>query len=544
MVTRSFALGSLTTAYLFLLLAPGCESSDSKSPPRLGATDDRAGGTSPTEPGGAGGVAGHGGAGPIGGGPIGGGPIGGGPIGGGPIGGGPMGGFGPIGGGPIGGGPMGGFGPIGGGPMGGFGPIGGGPIGGFGQGASGQGGSGEGASGQGASGQGGSGQGGSGGGDPHASSFGPWLTGAFDYRSGWRIERHPRFLADANGDGMNDLVGYFNDGVHVALSTGTEFLAPTRWLDAFGERHGYRVNSHPRFLADVNGDGRADAVAFYTDGVHVALSAGDSFLPPELWLADYASNQGWRPDRHPILLADLDGDARADIVGFHDDGAHISLSTGSSFTNRALAVSGFGYTAGWRVPRHPRYLADATGDGHPDIIGFADDGVYVSPYRPPGFAAPTRWVVNFGFDLGGWRSDQHIRTVADVDGDGKVDVVGFGPLGAYVSVSTGTSFAIPGLWIVDFGAAEGWRNDRHPRMLGRYDDDARRDIFGFFDGGVFVARSLGDAFERKQFIVDGLGYSAGNWRENRHLRIVGDVDGDSIDEVIGFGETGVYVWHK
>ena len=32
----------------------------------------------------------------------------------------------------------------------------------------------------------------------------------------------------------------------------------------------------------------------------------------------------------------------------------------------------------WRVSRHPRFVVDLTGDGHADIVGFGDDGVWVA----------------------------------------------------------------------------------------------------------------------------------------------------------------------
>ncbi|HEX8347114.1 MAG TPA: hypothetical protein VF657_20610, partial [Actinoplanes sp.] len=44
-----------------------------------------------------------------------------------------------------------------------------------------------------------------------------------------------------------------------------------------------------------------------------------------------------------------------------------------------LVVANFGYTAGgWRVEKHPRLLADTTGDGRADIVGFGEAGAYVS----------------------------------------------------------------------------------------------------------------------------------------------------------------------
>jgi Common central domain of tyrosinase len=46
-----------------------------------------------------------------------------------------------------------------------------------------------------------------------------------------------------------------------------------------------------------------------------------------------------------------------------------------------LVVANFGYDAnagGWRVEQHPRFLADLTGDGRADIVGFGEAGVWVS----------------------------------------------------------------------------------------------------------------------------------------------------------------------
>jgi FG-GAP-like repeat len=77
-------------------------------------------------------------------------------------------------------------------------------------------------------------------------------------------------------------------------------------------------------------------------------------------------------------------DGRADIVGFGNAGVYVALSNGDgTFRNlgRVLEVA-FGYeTADWRVERHPRFLADLTGDRRADIVGFSDDGVIVSLNR-------------------------------------------------------------------------------------------------------------------------------------------------------------------
>jgi hypothetical protein len=44
-----------------------------------------------------------------------------------------------------------------------------------------------------------------------------------------------------------------------------------------------------------------------------------------------------------------------------------------------MVVANFGYNAGgWRVDMHPRFLADLTGDGRADIVGFGDAGVWTA----------------------------------------------------------------------------------------------------------------------------------------------------------------------
>ena len=96
----------------------------------------------------------------------------------------------------------------------------------------------------------------------------------------------------------------------------------------------------------------------------------------------------------------------------------------------------------------PRELADVNGDGKADIVGFGNAGVYVSLATGGGhFAAPTFELAAFGPAAGGWSSqDLYPRELADVNGDGKADIVGFGLNG--VSEYLGTD-APSGLYALD-----------------------------------------------------------------------------------------------
>jgi hypothetical protein len=132
--------------------------------------------------------------------------------------------------------------------------------------------------------------------------------------------------ADVNGDGLADALNFDisgGSGVWVSLSTGTGFTSPQMWL-----KHGESTPDQIQY-ADVNGDGKADALYFDTSrsgGVWVSLSTGTSFTSPQMWLKHGEST----PDQ--IQYADVNGDGKADALYFDTSGGvWVSLSTGSGF---------------------------------------------------------------------------------------------------------------------------------------------------------------------------------------------------------------------
>ncbi|WP_103654341.1 FG-GAP-like repeat-containing protein [Agarilytica rhodophyticola] len=372
-----------------------------------------------------------------------------------------------------------------------------------------------------------------------------WVASYGQNAGGWRTDRHPRMMADVNGDGYEDIVGFGNAGAYVSLSTGVGFTSPSLWVGSYGyNAGGWRVEQHPRIMADVNGDGLADIVGFGNAGAYVSLSTGSNFTAPALWVGSYGYNAGgWRVGLHPREMADVNGDGRADIVGFGNAGVYVSLSTGSGFTNPSLWVGSYGYNAGgWRVDRHPRILADVDNDGRDDIVGFGNAGAYVSLSTGSGFSAPSLWIGSYGYNAGGWRVDQHPRVITDVNGDGLKDIVGFGNAGAYVSLSSGFNFSSPSLWVGSYGYnAGGWRVDRHPRILADVNGDNRDDIVGFGNAGAYVSLSTGFGFTSPQLGRNSFGYNAGGWRVDLHPRFMSDVNGDSKADIVGFGNAGASV---
>ena len=138
----------------------------------------------------------------------------------------------------------------------------------------------------------------------------------------------------------------------------------------------------------------------------------------------------------------MNGDGKADIVGFGAGGVSVSLATGNGhFAAATNEIGNFGFTAGgWTSEnQYPRLLADVNGDGMADIVGFGAGGVSVSLATGNGhFAAATNEIGNFGISAGNWLSqDLYPRTLGDANGDGAADIIGFGPDGVYEALSNG-----------------------------------------------------------------------------------------------------------
>jgi hypothetical protein len=73
----------------------------------------------------------------------------------------------------------------------------------------------------------------------------------------------------------------------------------------------------------------------------------------------------------------------------------------------------------------------------------------------PNFGSISKWTASFDLSHG-WTVSDFVRTVGDVSGDGRADLVGFGLDGVYVAVSNGSGFNPVSKVVTAFDLAHGW----------------------------------------------------------------------------------------
>jgi uncharacterized repeat protein (TIGR01451 family) len=273
----------------------------------------------------------------------------------------------------------------------------------------------------------------------NATSFAPYVT----YSPPGLISPSSQALAvgDINGDRRADILLVAADD-YVTMSLFVYRQNPDGSLAA-PTKHAFTVASwsnHTLAIADFNHDGRLDVIA--SDGFHapdVFLQTEGGTLSPALPCA--------APGLGETLVSDLDGDGRADLVGFNNfpNPGIVKLmyqQPDSGFVAAEFALAGTGVFDSFDV-------GDVTGDGRPDLVFMQATGgqwaggpnILVYAQEPDGtFSGPAGYVTVL--DGGARDSTQRGRSYAfsigDVNGDGRGDVVSttLTPDGFFLSVLT------------------------------------------------------------------------------------------------------------
>ncbi len=333
-------------------------------------------------------------------------------------------------------------------------------------------------------------------------------------------------LADFNGDGRKDMMsagGYFSAG-----QGDGSFAAPVAsGADAFAGQH--------LAVGDFNGDGQLDLALHQSTFIQIALGRGDGSFVPD---ATFATVRG----AEYLSASDIDGDGNDDIVvgltgpraiGPNTDSYRVTqflLGRGDGTFAAAQALPG----AGIALFGGPTYaVADFNGDTYPDVVALAPNGASAlvmfggsstGTLGGNGGAATTAATLSFR---------PFMVTQADVDGDGKADLVS---LGAKLAVLRGQGDGV-------FGAEQAYDlpsiDGRISSLaVGDLNGDGRADVVVTFGnqsattGGAFVYIANTDGTLRPAVQIDpAVNLTAA----------VADLDGDGrVDVVLVGGSSDFY----
>lgn len=221
------------------------------------------------------------------------------------------------------------------------------------------------------------------------------------------------------------------------------------------------------------------------------------------------------------------------LVGLTEE-IHINVSE-VEFQPTSNWGSAFTNVAGYNE-NYPRLIGDFNGDGMDDIVGFGYNDVGVGISNGIGKFESSNWTKGFTYNEG-YRTDKHPRLVGDFNGDGKDDIIGFGHSATYVGLSENNKFNVKN-WISAYSYGAGWKVEKHPRLIGDFNGDGKDDVIGFGEHKTYVAISNNGNFTSSKW-SDGFSYSAG-YRID-HPRLVGDFNGDGKDDIVGFANSATYV---
>lgn len=234
---------------------------------------------------------------------------------------------------------------------------------------------------------------------------------------------------DVTGDGRSDTICHEPEEgqVLVGISDGTSRFTFSQWAPNFCptvldwvEEKNYAGSM---FAGDVNGDGRTDLICHDTfqGNMTVAVSNGSSAFTVSAspWLTGWCpATPGFvQPTVGGVAVGDFNGDGKTDVLCSRDGQVQVALSNGSS----AFTASASPWASGWCQSRDTWYPADVNGDGRVDLVcqmGDSAGALVVGLSNGSSAFTVQQWASGVCS-----ASDGSEVFLADVNGDGRTDVL-------------------------------------------------------------------------------------------------------------------------
>lgn len=305
-------------------------------------------------------------------------------------------------------------------------------------------------------------------------------------------------MGDVDGDGRDDLCTRDGDRMVCFRATGVDFGQSLASLPLGRPSPG--AESAEVWLADVDGDARVDLCARDVLGLRCAPSAGGA-----VWEFAAVSDEEGFDDvaRHgSIRFGDIDGDGRDDVCARRMDGIACWLATEDGWGATPIAGPAWTDANGWLEPRlgSTIRLADVDGDGRAEVCGRGPVGFQCWPVSATARTVPYAALAMSTED--GWDDRSVYATIrmGDIDGDGASDLCARLASGVrcWLSNRRGFDRVVAGPALSD---ADGWN------AAARYGSLRLADVSG--DGRADLCARGGEGL--RCWISDGEGFTR-EWR--------------------------------
>ncbi len=342
-----------------------------------------------------------------------------------------------------------------------------------------------------------------------------------------------RLFGDINGDGRQDFIvawgpNFIGSGVvivdiylaNINSSGVLSYIAQ----DSITLEQVYYQNFSVS-LGDVDGDGDADILSNGLNfQAHVYLSNGDGTFSGK-YTSSYAGGTG-----STSFLAELNGDGKADLIVTNGSHNYTYISIGNGYFGNENYVF-TGSLGGGPIERDQRIkLGDVNGDGRADLYVY----IYFETFVYPASYIPGTVIRIFlGNVYNTFNSEPYVQcaenykiesdTLVDINGDGLSDLAyvstSNNKLSVYLSNGTSMIDASPNLYLNTYNTS-----------FADIDDDGMADMFNFDSSNNHIFyKSNGDGTFEPQVLVGGLpgGTPGGGIRAPLFV----DMDGDGKFDV-------------
>ena len=341
-------------------------------------------------------------------------------------------------------------------------------------------------------------------------------------------------------------------------------------------------------LGDVDGDGDEELLGRFADGMRVFgfLPGSDGELGSWKEFArggPFANHdtcadgsECWFKPAHytTIQLADIDGNGADELIGRGTDGIYAYRWTGGGWTELARADE-FKSSAGWDGPSYYSTIQFGNIDGQPgeELLARGYDGMVVWRYESGSGKwrnlSPAKGERPFS-NGDGWEHEMYYSTIqlADVNGDGAAELHGRGAYGMHtfrLSLTTDEN-GEPVVKFTNltrtypetpqpFSNAANWDQAQYYRSIQLADVDADNlgaELLGRGTWGMFIFRWdeahrswWQDPDEHKDALLEKVPRLDNTpWADPSHYATLqtGDVDGIGVAELVGRGPSGIRTW--